>query len=201
MNKLVNGVSYADIGPDNVRVGVNGNSPMKRMLNHPCHYQPELAEVIRTLRPRIMIETGVESGFSTEHFLTSMDAVNEGHLYSCDPQPSGFYDKFPIVHPRFTFMREPSQEACPKIAAKHGKIDLFLHDSDHSWENQIWELHWAWHHVRSGGVIASDDCGWGITLPWGVGSLAHGAWNQFLAYYGMTGKDVAINNARWIRRP
>lgn len=173
---------------------------MKRMKDHPDHYQGLLAEVIRTLRPRIMIETGVESGYSTEHFLTAMDAVSEGHLYSCDPVPSGFYDAYPIVHPRFTFMREPSQSACPKIFAQHGPIDLFLHDSDHSWECQTWEFEWAWQYVRSGGVIASDDCGWGVNVP-GVGNIAHNAWPQFLARHGLTGKDVKINNARWVRRP
>jgi predicted O-methyltransferase YrrM len=146
-----------------------------------------------------MIETGVESGYSTEHFLTAMDAVGQGHLFSCDPQPSGFYDAYPIAHPRFTFMREPSQVACPKIFAQNGPIDLFLHDSNHDWETQTWEYEWAWQHVRSGGVIASDDTKWGITLPWGVGSLSHGAWEFFCKRHGLTPNK--INNAEWIRKP
>lgn len=196
---IVNGVDYAKIGPDDVRVGQGGNSPLKRMLDHPDHYQGMLGEIIRRERPKVMIETGVESGYSSEHFLTSMDAVGVGHLYSCDPVPSGFYDAYPIVHPRFTFIRKPSQIACPEIFAQVGPIDMFLHDSNHDWETQIWEYHWAWHHVRPGGIIASDDTTWGITLPWGVGSLSHGAWEFFCRFYGV--KPTKINNAEWVRKP
>jgi len=86
MNKLVNGVDYSQIGPDNVRVGKGGNSPLKRMWDHPDHYQGLLAEIIRRERPQVMIETGVESGYSSEHFLTAMDFAGVGHLFSCDPQ-------------------------------------------------------------------------------------------------------------------
>lgn len=197
---IVNGVDYAKIGPDDVRVGKGGNSPMKRMLNHPDHYQGLLADLIRKERPMAMIETGVESGYSTEHFLTAMDDAGCGHLFSCDPVPSGFYVANPIVHRRFTFIQKPSQIACPEIFAKVGPIDMFLHDSNHDWETQTWEYEWAWQHVRSGGIIASDDVGWGITIP-NYGTISHDAWAFFVIRHGMQGKDVKINNAKWLRRP
>ena len=200
MNKLVNGVDYSQIGPDDIRVGKNGNSPMKRMLNHPDHYQSLLADIIKRERPQVMIETGIESGYSTEHFLTAMDAIGVGHMFSCDPQPSGFYDAYPIVHPRFQFIRKASWEALDEIYAMTGRVDLFLHDSDHSWECQTFEYEWAWAHVRSGGIIASDDTGWGYNIP-GYGAVAHGAWAFFLYRRGLNGKDTAINNARWVRKP
>ena len=200
MKNLVNGVYYPDIGKDDVRVGSGGNSPMKRMLDHPDHYQGLLADIIRRERPGVMIETGIESGYSTEHFLTAMDVINEGHLFSCDPSPSGFYDAYPIVHPRFTFIRKRSWEALEEIFSTTGRVDIFLHDSDHSWECQTFEFEWAWAHVRSGGIIASDDTGWGYLIP-GMGAVAHHAWEQFLERHGHAGKDNVINNARWVRRP
>ena len=175
---LVNGMDYASIGASPVRVGKGGNSPMGRMMDHPDHYQSLLGEIIARERPRVMIETGVESGYSTEHFLAAMDRAGIGHLFSCDPTPSGFYDANPIVHPRFTFIRKTSQEALPEIFSKMGPFDIFLHDSDHSWECQIWEFEFAWNHTRSGGIIASDDTGWGIKLESGE-CLAHGAWEFF----------------------
>jgi predicted O-methyltransferase YrrM len=145
-----------------------------------------------------MIETGVESGFSTEHFVTAMDRAGTGHLFSCDPTPSGFYDANPIVHPRFTFIRERSQEALPKIYASVGLFDIFLHDSDHSWECASWEYEFAWKHVRSGGIIASDDTGWGVNTV--SGTIAHEAWGSFCLRHGITQRNK-INNAEWIRRP
>lgn len=185
---------------DAIRVGIGGNSPMRRMLNHPDHYQSLLGDVIRQECPAIMIESGVESGYSTEHFLTAMDSVHAGHLFSCDPAPSGFYEANPIIHPRFTFIKRRSQEALDEIFNETRRVDLFLHDSDHSWECQTFEYEWAWNHVRSGGIIASDDTGWGMIVPV-FGAIAHGAWAQFLARHRMTGQDVKISNACWVRRP
>ena len=37
-------------------------------------------------------------------------------------------------------------------------IDLFIHDSDHSYWWQSFELESALGHVSPGGIIASDDC-------------------------------------------
>ncbi len=182
---------------DTIRVGVNGNSPLKRFLNHNDHYQGLLADLIRQEKPDTMIETGVESGYSSEHFLVAMDDNRKGRLYSCDPAPSGFYEAYPIRHQRFTFMREPSYTACDKIFKATGKVDIFLHDSDHSYACQTWEYEWAWLHVRNGGIIASDDVGWSDTTP----DKPHHAWDQFLERHGLTGKAVKINNAMWVRKP
>jgi len=186
---------------DAIKVGKGGNSPMGRMMDHPDHYQSLLGDIIKQERPHVMIETGVESGYSTEHFLRAMDFAGTGHLFSFDPAPSGFYEANPIIHPRFTFVRKRSQEALDEIFKQTGRVDLFLHDSDHSWECQIWEYHWAWHHVPSGGIIASDDTGWGITLPWGEGSIGHGAWDLFCQRKGVTHLRHKINNAEYFRKP
>lgn len=184
---------------DAIRVGEGGNSPLKRMLDHPDHYQGLLGEIIRQEKPLVMIETGVESGYSSEHFLVAMDDNEKGHLYSCDPSPSGFYDAYPIKHPRFTFLRERSYEACDKILklAKVKQIDIFLHDSDHSEKCQTWEYEWAWNNVRSGGIIASDDVGWSDTTP----DNPHHAWDKFCERHGVTALRVKLNNAEYFRKP
>lgn len=187
------------IGPDDIRVGKGGNSPLKRMKDHPDHYQSMLANIIRENRIGLMVETGVESGYSTEHFLVAMDENRHGQLISCDPAPSKFYNLYPIEHSRFTLMREKSFDALPKIYSKHGMIDLFLHDSDHSWECQTWEYEWAWKHVRSGGIIASDDIGWGVSTV--NGTISHDAWRRFCERHGVAASVVKINNAEYFRKP
>lgn len=182
---------------DTIRVGVGGDSPLKRMLGHPDHYQSLLGDLIRIEKPKVMIESGVESGYSTEHFLVAMDDAGQGHLYSCDPAPSGFYIANPIVHPRFTFIKGRSYEVLDEIVKKTGPIDMFLHDSDHSFGCQSWEFNWAWNHVRSGGIIASDDTGWSDTTP----DKPHKAWEKFLNSHGILHLTNKINNAEWVRRP
>lgn len=147
-----------------------------------------------------MIETGVESGYSTEHFLVAMDDIGSGHLYSCDPAPTPFYQANPIIHPRFTFIQKRSQDCLQALFDQHGPFDIFLHDSDHSWECQTWEYEFAWGHVRSGGIIATDDPAWGMIVPV-FGAIAHGAWAQFCRRHGMENARNKINNAEWIRKP
>jgi predicted O-methyltransferase YrrM len=184
-------------GTDAIRVGQGGNSPLKRMLNHPDHYQSLLANIIRTEQPRVMIETGVESGYSSEHFLAAMDAVGTGHLYSCDPAPSPFFDTYPIRHPRFTFIREPSYTALDKIFKETGRVDVFLHDSDHSFKCQTWEYEWAWEHVRPGGIISSDDVGWSDTTP----DKPHHAWKLFCERHGVSALVWKLDNAEYFKKP
>lgn len=184
---------------DAIKVGMGGNSPLKRMLDHPSHYQPQLADVIRRERPNTMIETGVESGYSTEHFVTAMDAAGKGHLYSCDPSPTGFYQAHPIVHPRFTFIQARSQDCLPALVERIGPVDLFLHDSDHSFECMTWELEWAWKNVRSGGIIASDDVGWGVQTVNGM--IDHKAWERFCQRHGVAHLRTKIDNAEFFKKP
>ena len=196
---IVNGIDYAKIGPDAIRVGKGGNSPMGRMLDHPDHFQSLLAEIVVKERPRIMVETGVESGYSTEHYLMAMDKVGIGHLFSFDPCPSGFFDANPIVHPRFTLIRKPSMEALTELFEKVGPFDIFLHDSDHCWENQTAEYEFAWAHTRSGGIIASDDTGWGVNTV--SGTISHDAWAFFCLRHNVAHLRQKINNAEYFRKP
>jgi len=53
------------------------------------------------------------------------------------------------------------------------KIDLFLHDSDHGYENQAFEYAWAWENVRPGGLIMSDDYVWAEGKAWDEFTTQH----------------------------
>jgi predicted O-methyltransferase YrrM len=178
-------------------VGMGGNSPLQRMKDHKDHYQKLLSDIIRREKPLVMIETGVESGYSTEHFIAAMHEIGVGHLYSCDPKPSVFYEAYPITHPRFTLIREESWTALDKIFKEAGRVDMFLHDSDHSFRCQDFEYEWAWNHVRSGGIIASDDVGWSDTTP----DKPHHAWDLFCERHGVTGLRQKINNGEYFKKP
>jgi predicted O-methyltransferase YrrM len=179
-----------------ILVGAGGDSPFGRMKGHPDHYQGLLCDLIKKEKPDKMIETGVESGFSTELFVAALVENGKGHLWSVDPNPTPFWMANPIEHPRFTMVIGKSEEALDALYARIGPVDMFLHDSDHSFKNQTYEYEWAFSHVRSGGIIASDDTGWAD-----VPGPGHGAWDKFLARHGLTGHDVTINNAKWVRRP
>lgn len=159
------------------------------------HYQDRLSVIIRQEKPRVVVETGVETGFGAEYILQALDANGMGKLYSIDPAgfnyPTGVSAP-PILHPRFTLIQKRSQDALQPLFEKVGPFDFFIHDSDHSFECQTYEYNAAWDMVRPGGIIASDDPFWGMP--------PHRAWDNFLIKHGITQRNIA-GNAQWIRKP
>ncbi len=117
---------------------------------------------------------------ASEHFVNSRIYTDELYLEQ------------PIKHRRFTWVRKFSQDALKELSVQLGPWDMFIHDSDHSYETQHFEYEAAWNYVRSGGIIASDDTTWG-TPP-------HRAWQQFLERHGIRGANK-MGNAEWFRRP
>ena len=153
------------------------------------HYQDRLANVIRQEKPAVVIETGLYKGVGAEYILKALDDNNRGQLISIDPSPHADYWSSEITHPRFRHIPEKSQDALPLLRETP---DFFIHDSDHSYECQSFEYEWAWAHVPTGGIIASDDPFWGIP--------PHLAWDHFLARHGVTQRNIC-GNAQWIRKP
>lgn len=179
-------------------------SPLGRY--DPCpkpDYQDALADLIRKEKPRVVVETGLWDGFGAEFILGALDENGKGHLYSIDPMDPNHnsngmfgnpdqYFAHPIVHERFTFIREYSEKALEPLFNNVGPFDMFIHDSDHSYEVQTFEYESAWRMVRSGGIIVTDDPTWGIP--------PHRAWWKFMGRHCVT-SDYQIGTARFFRKP
>jgi len=45
-----------------------------------------------------------------------------------------------------------------------GTIDLFVHDSLHTYENMTWEYGAAWARLAAGGMLVSDDVFWSLAF-------------------------------------
>lgn len=120
--------------------------------------------LIKLLQPDIVVETGVGAGVSSWTILKAMEENGKGRLISIDlptpntellPEvgylvPSGLRD-------RWDLMIGPSQGVLPQTLAEIGEIDIFQHDSRHSYSNQLREYRTAWPFIRSNGVLVSDD--------------------------------------------
>ena len=140
-----------------------------------------LYALMRTLRPRVAVETGVCNGFSTAFTLLALERNGEGELHSIDfpevagqeYEPGTFWEgKGYAAIPRG---REPgwvipdelrsrwalelgrSQDLLPPLLERLGTIDSFLHDSEHSYECMRSEYEHAWKALRKGGALISDD--------------------------------------------
>ena len=54
----------------------------------------------------------------------------------------------------------------PKLLKELGTIDVFLHDSLHTYEHMMFEYTQAWRHLRVSGILMSDDVneGWSLAF-------------------------------------
>jgi predicted O-methyltransferase YrrM len=136
--------------------------------------------LIRLLKPEVVVETGVEAGVSSSFILQALHDNNKGQLYSIDYRvPEGDLvdnvrlglipvEAIPMdketgfvipdnLRERWTFKAGKSNDLLPGLAKELGEIDVFWHDSDHSYENMVFEFDAVWDYLREGGLIIAHD--------------------------------------------
>jgi hypothetical protein len=50
-----------------------------------------------------------------------------------------------------------SSEKLPPLLEKLGKLDIFMHDSEHSYQNMLREYETAWKYMKEKGVLLSHN--------------------------------------------
>jgi len=99
------------------------------------------------IKPRIIIETGVGAGLSS---LSILSALENGRLISIDPLIS--YGNPPrkdfgflvpdYLRKNWNIRKGLSRDIMPKLLDEIGFIDIFLHDSEHSYDNMYFEVNY-----------------------------------------------------------
>jgi len=125
--------------------------------------------LVRALRPRVVVETGVLYGASSAHILAALEANGTGELYSVDlprdpSEPAPGYLIPPHLRGRWTLVEGDSRRELPGLLERLGGIDCFHHDSLHTREHMTWEYATALPRMRPGGVLATHD----VLAPDGV---------------------------------
>jgi len=136
--------------------------------------------LVRLAKAQIVFETGVFDGLSSAIILQALNKNSDGMLVSVD-LPATKTIKWsthrmpettlpPSCQPGWVipdYLRErhclvlgDSKELVPDLFKEHGKIDIFLHDSLHTFEYQWFEYSTAWPHLSEGGFLLSDDIFW-----------------------------------------
>lgn len=130
--------------------------------------RPELLELVgaavSVTSPKVVVETGVASGFTTAVTLAAMQRNGRGHLYSVD-LPSLSVGEREVVgrvvpaelRRRWTLVTGPSRQVLPALVERVAPLDLIVHDADHTYESQLDEYRTAWPMLRGGGRLISDD--------------------------------------------
>jgi len=128
---------------------------------------PTLYCLCRIVRPETVVETGVADGFSSSFILEALKKNNKGKLYSIDlpNQPDQELKQGRVtgwlipdgLKENWSLLIGSSRDKLPDLLSRLKKIDIFYHDSDHSYENMIFEFNEAIPFVRKAGLVVSDD--------------------------------------------
>ena len=128
----------------------------------------------RTFRPQVFVETGVLNGFSSAFILLAMEHNQCGTLYSIDMPPrderiraqgtgalpQGKVPGWAIpddLRARHHLSLGDARALLPDLLEHHAPLDVFLHDSDHSYSHMMLEMSLAWSYLRPGGWLLCDN--------------------------------------------
>ena len=150
------------------------------------HVQPTLVNVVRAenlfcyvatrmVKPSAVVETGCATGWSNALLLLALDQNQAGHLYSIDippvagqfgmtwtlPEPLavGFYVPDEL-RSRWTLILGNARTELIPLLERIRSVDVFHHDSDHSYPHMMWEYTSVWPYLSEHRLMISDDIGW-----------------------------------------
>ncbi len=115
----------------------------------------QLYDLVHRYSPSLVVETGVARGVSTAYILIAMRNNGVGHLHSVDILPNAGILVNDDLKDRWTFHIGKSQDILPELDLVD--IDIFIHDSLHTYSNMLWEFRWAYPRVKEGGLIICHD--------------------------------------------
>ncbi len=141
------------------------SAPTIELFHNPGALLPRMCYALcRTLRPRVVVETGVAYGVTSTFMLRALASNGAGELWSIDLPPLSARANSPIgplvpaeLRFRWHVLRGVSRRMLPQLVAGLPAIDIFLHDSLHTYGNMTREFETVWPKLRPGGFLLSDD--------------------------------------------
>jgi predicted O-methyltransferase YrrM len=145
--------------------------------------------LVRKLNPKIIVQTGVCNGLSSAFMMLGLVKNGpQGSQHVID-MPPVFNSKDPgwtikgkvygVVIPegkssgwmvpdayrnRFEVWNGDAKDLLPKMVDKINSIDLFYHDSDHTYDHMMFEFREAKRKLQPGGLIVGDDISWNASV-------------------------------------
>jgi predicted O-methyltransferase YrrM len=145
--------------------------------------------LVRKLNPKIIVQTGVCNGLSTAFMMLGL-AKNgpQGSLHAIDlppvfnPNEPGWTVKgkvYGVVIPegessgwivpdayrnRFEVWNGDAKALLPKMIDQVEAVDLFYHDSDHTYDHMMFEFREAKRKLTPGGLVVGDDVSWNASV-------------------------------------
>lgn len=114
-----------------------------------------LHTLITQMKPDTIIETGVGKGVSTSYILAALDDNQKGELISVDTSKDVGFLIDRDLKSRWKFKCGTSLEMLPQLSIPY--IDIFIHDSHHTYDNMMFEYQWAYPKLKPAGILLSHD--------------------------------------------
>jgi predicted O-methyltransferase YrrM len=145
--------------------------------------------VVRRIKPRTIVQTGVSNGLSSAFMMLAL-AKNgaQGRLHVIDlpavfdpddpawtrkgavygfvipPAKSSGWMVPDIYRDRFDVEIGDAKILLPRLVDRLDRIDMFFHDSDHTYDHMTFEFEQAMRKLAPDGVIIADDIAWNASL-------------------------------------
>ncbi len=126
-----------------------------------------LYSTVRKMKPDVVLETGVAYGYSTHIIVSALNKNGRGRLISTEikkhthegPEIGVLLSS--IDRSRWTLVVGKPQKNLDKALGMVEKVDIFIHDSDHTYKNMMFEYRKAYPKTKEG-LMMSDDVYWRI---------------------------------------
>jgi predicted O-methyltransferase YrrM len=184
--------------------------------------------VVRRIKPKTIVQTGVSNGLSSAFMMLAL-AKNgpEGRLhvidlpYVFDPADPAWTRRgtvYGVVIPegkssgwlvpdiyrdRFEVQTGDAKALLPPLIDRLEGIDMFFHDSDHTYHHMMFEFEQAMRKLAPHGVIVADDISWNESL-WDFADKHRLPGYNYRATLGvafLTGSRGALHGAPGSERP
>lgn len=133
---------------------------------------------MRLLKADIIVETGAAGGVTSSFILSALKQNRKGRLYSIELPRAGLVNdgvkywrpdnKQPgwlipsSLRAEWKLVLGNSKEELRPLLEKLREVDIFLHDSLHTFSHERFEYSTAWPYIKPEGLLLSDD----VSLPY-----------------------------------
>ena len=109
--------------------------------------------MVRVLKPRVIVETGTEKGLGSIVLAEALLKNGYGHLFTIDMEPTAGL----MIGDRYTEVICQIIGDSLQSLTTIERVDLFIHDSDHSAEHEACEFEIIETKLSEQGVVLTDN--------------------------------------------